>query len=318
MVALAAVTTFRASAPLRATVAGAEVAPLSALLDTGCVSVCLAERARATVSRRAADHRSLVRGLGRALLVEPALEAAVDEGPLALEALVLRALAPGEPVEVVVESEDAPDLASLEARAAALAAALARLLGSREGAPRAATLAARAGSPLLGVPPGEGTCHVAVSSLEGWRSLEATDARWVEELLLFRDPHAPAEPSARLAFLAWHDGRHHEALREAARAARAGARVVARGRATFGALVEREARALAALAPQASRERLQDERLRRAGAVAVRRLGERGLILLVAPPSRHAALRAVAGEINLRTVSVTPAAGGVVVEELEP
>jgi hypothetical protein len=310
------VTAFRASAPLRATIAGAEVAALAPLVDTGCVSVRLERRARVLVRARKDDHRARIRGLGRALLVEPALEPAVDEGALALEGWLARALAPGEALDVEVDAEDAPDLASLEARAEAFAAALGALHGARGSTFPVASLAARAGSPLLGVPALEGPLQVAVSSHEGWRALECKAPGWAEELLLFRDPHAPPEPSARLALSSWHEGRHHEDLREAARAARACARVASRGGATLAALVEREARALSVLVPTSLREDHVDARLRAAGSLAVRRSGRRGLILLVAPRARHEAIAAAAALMNLERIETTLATSGVLVEEV--
>src|SRR5207302_2030868 len=106
-------------------------------------------------------------------------------------------------------------------------------------------------------------------------------------------------------------------LRAAARAARACARVVSRGTtATLAALVAREGRAVSVLAPAPSREKRVDERLRAAGAEAVRRLGERGLILALAPRERHGALLAAARDMNLESLDATPARSGVVVEEI--
>lgn len=324
-------TTFRATAPLRLTIAGAEVAPLSALLDTGCVSVRLERRATVTLGPRAAedaprdhrspDHRSIVRGLGRTLLVEPALEPVVDEGPLALEGWALRLLAPGEALSVTVDAPDAPDLASLEARAEAFAAALGALRGTKTSATAAAALAARAGSPLMGVPPAppamETAVSVSVSSLDGWRALAAHDTAWLDELVLFRDPHAPTEPSARLALLAWNEGKDRDELRDAARAARACARTLSRAPArTLASLVAREARAVSVLAPASTRESRVDERLRDAGAEAVRRLGERGLILAIAPRARHEAILAAGRDMNLEPQDVRPASCGATVQEI--
>ncbi len=290
-------TTTRGSAPLQLTLMGSEVAALAAILEPGCVSVPLATEAKVEVHERQGDHRALVRGFGRELLVEPALEAAFDEGTLALEAGVLRRLAPGEALEVEIDAPFAPDLASLEARADALARALeARGHSSKPAETRA--LAARAGSPVSQTPRG-----TAIAELDGsWRALDARTAPWRDEVLLLRDPHAPPGPSSRLAQIAWHEGRARDALREAARASRAGARLASRGATSLAPLVDREERALAALAPRALRDARVLERLRTAGALALRRLGERGLILVLAPRERHDAIRAAALAMNLMEV----------------
>ncbi len=154
-----------------------------------------------------------------------------------------------------------------------------------------------------------------MSSLPGWKGLDARTA-WLEEIVLLRDPHAPAEPSARLALLAWNEGKDRDELREAARASRAIARVVSRGGTTLPALVDREGRAVSVLAPPARREERLEARLRAGGATAVRRLGERGLILALAPRDKHDALLAAARDTNLQQIDARPATGGVTVEEI--
>ncbi len=79
--------------------------------------------------------------------------------------------------------------------------------------------------------------------------------------------------------------------------------------------MDREGRAVSVLAPASTRESRVDERLRAAGAATVRRLGERGLILAVAPRARHEAILAAAREMNLESIDARPASSGVAVTE---
>ncbi len=70
------------------------------------------------------------------------------------------------------------------------------------------------------------------------------------------------------------------------------------------------------LVPASLREGQVDARLRAAGALAVRRWGARGLILLVAPRARHETIAAAAAGMNLERIATTLASSGVLVEEV--
>jgi hypothetical protein len=308
---------------------GEEVAALGPLLDSGTISLRLALRASATVSRSEGP-RSRVTGFGRTLEVEPDLEALPDEGRLSVEAATIRAVSPALALSVDVHGPHEPELGSFEARAEAVAAALLVATGKagdeaiRRAASIGSVVAARASSPCRRPVRGDEdaaalTC--LVSGIDGSRPLAIPEGRptFVSDLALFRDPHGECGPSPRLAVLGWHSGdpvlRH--ALRAAASASRAAARALSRG--TTGALLElleRESRALEALAPPSPRERRAEALLREAGAVAIRRIGERGLLAVLVPQAQRATVENKALGLGLETIRATPGEGGIEVEEV--
>jgi hypothetical protein len=310
----------RARAPLSLVLAGDEVSALGPLVDACPLALVLDSHATVELrGREPGEWRSLVRGFGRRLLVEPDLDPPADEGILGVEAHLLRRFRRASANELVgdvlVDAPDMADLGSLEARAEALAACLERQRGAcPPGLARRA--AARAGSPL-------GSTLGDVSPVR----LPPTLAGALEPVLvLVRDRHAPPGPSARLALLAWHSGEPEKraAIERAAKASRAASELASKapsGIDRFVELVGEEGRALEALAPRAERERLVDDALSGAGARVVRRLGERGLVLVIARDAdARTRLLEKARELHLEMVSSRGSSSllSPVVEEVAP